>query len=409
METTAGRGLSLRVRRVEGAPLVAARAWLRGGSCQEQVPGQAYVVGQLLTEGTGSRSWEQIHAEAENRGILLQSFGTHEMLGVAIDALAGDWELTLGWLAELLLDPTFPADRFEWVRKRTAAELESLLDRPEVRTGKAFLEQLYGPHPYGRPLRGDPASLGRLTVEGCRNFHRRTLDWGAIVVVTGEIDEAAVEHRLGELLGSFEGMAQVLPELAPPQESAVEHQQISAGESDQAHLFAGHLTIERRHPDIPALEVVAAVLGAGPGLAGRLPERIREKEGLAYSTDVQTTAGSGLDPGRLAIYVGTSPRTAAAAERALREELERLLEEGISEREFEEARSYLIGAEPFRRETARQWADILAEATFYELPIDQPHWVIEQLQALSREEVETVARRHLRPAELKVTLGLPER
>lgn len=177
--------------------------------------------------------------------------------------------------------------------------------------------------------------------------------------------------------------------------------------NDQAHLYAGHLTVPRNHPDLPALAVVGVVLGAGAGLSGRLPTRIREQEGLAYHVDVSTAAGSGIDPGRLMAYVGTSPRTCAQAERAVREELARLVESGVEEKEFEEARSYLIGHDPFRRETARQWAELLAEAEFYGLKTDRPEWIVEVLRKLTRQDVETVARRWIRPAEIKVTAGLP--
>ena len=126
----------------------------------------------------------------------------------------------------------------------------------------------------------------------------------------------------------------------------------------------------RRHPDYAALELLAVILGSGAGLTGRIPARIREREGLAYTAYAQTVAGSGLDPGRLVAYVGTSPATVEKAERGVVEEITRLVEDGIEDAELEEARAYLLGREPFRRETARQWADLLIEAEEYGIPLD---------------------------------------
>ncbi len=398
--------LAVRVRRVAGLPLVAARLWLRGGMRLEETPGQALVTGRLLAGGSRRRGWDRIAVEAEDRGMVLQSFGGTETQGVAIDALAEDWQLALEWLAELALEPVFPEDRLAWICRQAAAELESQLDQPEVRTARAFLTQLYHPHPYGRPLQGDGESLSRLAPEHCAALHRRALGWGGCVVVTGEIDEAAVERRVRELFADLDGPAVAPPAVAPP--GGLEaRRRLTAGEGEQAHLYAGHLTVPRNHPDLIALEVVAVALGAGAGLAGRLPERIREKEGLAYSLDVATASGSGHDPGRLVTYVGTSPATVEQAERAVREELERLLEGGLGEVELEEARSYLLGRDPFRRETCRQWADILAESELYGLPTDRPEWVAERLRELTREQAEAAARRWIRPAELKVTVGSP--
>lgn len=415
-----GSALAVRIKHVPGMPVMAARVWLRGGSRVEEIPGQAHLSGRLLMEGTRRRSWDRIALETEERGMAVHSAGTGEALVVSIDALAEDAPRALAWLAELLLEPAFPEDRFDWVRRQALAELESLKDQPEVRTARTFLEQLYHPHPYCRPLQGDGDSLARLAPADCAAFHRRSLGWGGCLVVSGAFDEDAVGRRCEELFGDLlrpdlgAGEAAVaaarsaLPPVAPPQGTGEPRREIRLANVEQAYLYAGHLTMPRDHPQLVALEVASVVLGAGAGVSGWLPTRIREREGLAYSVDVSTAAGAGLDPGRLVAYAGTSPATAAQAEQAMREELGRMVAAGISEADFEEARSYLIGRDPFRRETARQWADVLAEAEFYGLPVDRPEWVVERLRSLTREDVEEAARRWIRPAEIQVTLGLPE-
>jgi predicted Zn-dependent peptidase len=287
------------------------------------------------------------------------------------------------------------------------AELESLLDQPDVRTARAFLEQLYHPHPYSRALHGDPASLACLDAAGCAEHHRRSLTWGGCAVVTGQVDEARVGRRLEELFGHLDQAAGELPPVPPPLGLPEVHREVLLPGSEQAHLYAGHTTVPRNHPSMPALDLLGVVLGAGAGLSGRLPERIREREGLAYTVDCATASGAGIDPGRLVVYAGTSPKTAAQAEKAVREELRRLVDEGVEKEELEEARSYLIGRDPFRRETARQWADLLAEAELYGLPTDRPGWQVERLRALRHRDVEEVARCFLRPDDVRVTLGVP--
>jgi zinc protease len=390
--------------------VVAARLWLRSGSRLEDVPGQSYVAGRLLAEGSKRRRWDRIAVEAEDRGMAIHSSGTAETMMVSIDALAEDRELVLRWLAELALEPAFPDDRFQWVRRQSAAELESLLDRPEIRTARGFLEQLYHPHPYSRPVHGTAAGLARLTPADCAALHHRAVGWGGCLTVAGEVDEDAVELQLGELFGglvdpSAEGSP---PPLLPAPEGLAEvRREVVLHGAEQAYLYAGHLTVPCNHPQASALDVAAVVLGAGAGLSGRLPKRIREHEGLAYSVDVSATAGAGIDPGRLVVFVGTSPDTVDGAERAVREELRRLVDGGLEEDEVEEARSYLIGREPFRRETARQWAEVLAEAELYGLDSDRPRRVVERLRALTRGDVEEAVRRWIRPDEIKVTVGLP--
>jgi zinc protease len=404
-----GDGLRILVRRVPGMPVVACRALLRSGSRLEKIPGQSVVTGRLLSEGSEQRDWETINRQAEDLGMLIQTFGTYETLGVSIDALAEDWRRALDWLRELLLQPSFPLDRFDWIRRQTAADLESLLDEPEVKTSRAFRHQLYSPHPYGRSLQGSAESLAELCRQDVVDFHRRSLEMGMLVVVAGEIDEEETVAHASDLFAQHAPTRAMGVSVPPARGLEIERQEIVAGEGDQAHLYLGHLTVPRRHRDIPALDLVGVVLGAGAGLSGRLPDRIREKEGLAYSTEVATSAGAGLEAGRFSIYLGTSPENLEQAERSLRQELDRLLTDGIGEQELRDARSYLVGRDPFRRETARQWASLMAEAGFYGIPADRPEWAIQELEKLSHQEVEEAMRRWIRPADLRLTVGLPRR
>ncbi len=398
---------AVRVRRVLGAPVAAVRAWVRAGARVEESPGQAILTGRMLTEGTRRRDWRRIAEEADARGAIVSSYATFECHGVSLDVLADDWELALDWAAEMLLTPSFPADRTAWIARQAAAELESLADQPEVKTSWGFLEQVYAPHPRSRPLQGSAESLLALTPEECAAFHRRALSNGVLVTVAGVVDEEAVAKRLQALFGGLTATPQPFPEPPDPAGLPAAYRQVTTEAEDQAHLYVGQLTVPRDHPDHTALEVLAVILGSGAGLTGRIPTRIREQEGLAYSAYAQTVSGSGVDRGRLVAYVGTSPETAEKARAGVIEEITRVVEEGVLPEEVEEARAYLLGREPFRRETARQWVEILVDAVHYRVPLDDPAWRTASLEAVDREAVEAAARRHIVPADLKVTVGLP--
>ncbi len=409
--------IGIRLRRTEGAPVVAVRLLLQGGARCESIPGQALLTGRLLAEGTRRRSWQRIAADAEGRGMILSSFSGYETHGLSLDALAEDWELALEWTAELLFESVFPADRLRWLARQAAAELEAQADQADLLTARTFGEQLYAPHPRGRPLQGDPASLAALDSDQCREFHTAALGWGTYLSVAGEIDEAKVEARARDLFGGLladragDGGStraeRPRPEPAPPSPQPVPRREIVTRAQDQAHLFLGSRTLSRSHSDYPALEVAGVLLGTGSGLTGRIPQRIREREGLAYTATADTVSGAGLDEGRLVCYVGTAPETLDQAEASVRDELERFLVEPIPGDDLERARSYLLGREPFRRETARQWADLMAVSALLDLPLDDPEWYSDQIRRLTVGEVEAAARRWIHPERLLVTRGLP--
>jgi zinc protease len=367
----------------------------------------------MLAEGTERRTWDRIASESEALGMDISAFGGPEVIGVAIDALAEDWRQAVDWAAELVLESSFPEDRCGWVARQTVAELASLAEQPEVLAGWAFQEQLYTPHPWSRPLQGSRESIESLSAQDCADFHRHSLARGCVVSVAGDIDPAEVEPVLealfeteGRMDGHLEGEARDLNMPAVPLGGDPE-QQVDLPESDQAHLLLGKLTVPVTDPDRVALEVAAVVLGSGPGLAGRIPERVREAEGLAYATHVATASGAGLSPGRFVVYLGTAPANIERARNAVGEEVAKLLGDGISTTEFEEARMYLLGSAPFRRETARQVAVLQAQSSLYGLPFDRADWLEQQLTGLDLVTVEQAAARHLDPSAWVCTVGLP--
>jgi zinc protease len=397
-----------RIRRVPGPPVAALRVWLRGGERHAAIPGQAQLAGRMLEEGSAARDWRRIAADAEARGVALHAFGGFETMGVGLDGPAAEVGRMVDWAAELVTTPVFSSDRWAWQRRLALAELAALADEPEVVSGWAFLRQLYGAHPRGRPVLGTPEALERLTVADSRESHRQALGAGAVVALAGALDP---EERGRELEAAF-----ALPAGPPvehdepaPAEAAAESRQVVPLSGDQAHLYLGRRTVDRDHADLPALELLAVILGAGPGLAGRIPERVREREGLAYTAGVDTAAGASADPGRLVLYAATSPDRVERAERAMREELRRLVDDGVTAAEVAAAKAYLAGQEAFRRETARQWADLMAEAAFTGIPIDAPDWAERRWGDLTAETLDAAARRWLEPDELRVTVGLPAR
>jgi len=396
-------------RRIGGAPLVAVRVVLPGGARREAIPGQALVAGRMLVEGSATRDWRAIAELAEARGTSVVGYAAFESHGLAIDALAGEWRDCLALAAELLFGSRFPADRVEWTSRHAAAELAAHEDQADLVTARAFAADLWSPHPKGRPLQGDAASLATLDSAACRDFHAGALARGGLVVVAGAIDPDAVALAAEALFAGLPppGDDSFAPPAPPPR--AARRRELGTRARDQAHLLVGQRTVARAHPDFEALELAAVALGAGAGLSGRIPLRIRDRDGLAYAASADLVGGAGLDAGRLAAYVGTGPENVARAEAAIREEIARLVEGGITSREVDEARAYLVGREPFRRETARQWADLAAHGAVLGLPLVDERWRAERLAAVTRAEVHDALTRHVDPQALTVVAGLPAR
>jgi zinc protease len=269
------------------------------------------------------------------------------------------------------------------------------------------MEQLYGEHPWGRPRQGSRASLEAVEPGACAAFHRDSLARGVIVSVAGDIDEAAVRDLLVRRLSDLDREPVEAPTPPAPPPRIATSRRIALPQADQAQVLLGHLTVPVTDPDFVALELASVLLGSGPGLVGRIPERIRERDGLAYAASVSATSGAGSAPGRLVVHAGTAPERAPRLIEAVRDELGRLIEGGLRDEELDEARRYILGSDPFRRETARQLVALMAQAALFGIPLDDAGWLARAIGELDRPAVEAVLRAHLDPDRLAVTVGLP--
>ena len=397
--------LSLRVRHVAGPPVVAIRVWLPGGIRAESEPGLGWATGRMLTEGTRLRSWEQIALDAESLGAAISGVSGVEVHGLALDGLSHDWEQLIDWAVELLLESRFPAERLAWVVRQGEGELAALYDSPDSATYLAFLEQQYFPHPRSRPAPGSVEALARLTSDQLKSFHQAAMGRGPLVTIAGRIDVEQVEQKLSRIDWGITEPSET--RFTPPEIRGLAdpRRKVSVDGEGQAHLFLGQFSVPRLHEEYESLELAGVVLGSGAGLTGRIPERVREQEGLAYSASAATVVDAGTDPGRISFYVGTSLDTVDAAERLVREEIDRILESGVETIELANAKTYLLGREPFRHETARQWANRLAEGLYWGYPAEDAEWRSKRLMVPDRLQVNAALRRFLRPKELKVTIG----
>lgn len=398
---------TIRVRRVVGAPVVAVRVWLPGGSGAEAQPGEAWVGAKLLLEGTRARGWRAISDQAEARGMAMGADAGYEAQGLALDAVVDDWELALEWAAELVRDSTFPEDRCRWIARRTAAELEQLADLPDVRTSWAFASQLYGATARGRPIQGSVESLGRMSPRGCRRFHEACLERGIIVSVAGAVDERVVEHKATDLFGDLPDAPTSEPVPSRIDSASRPRQTIELDNAAQAQWCGGAVTCPLGDSDYWPLALLGVVLGAGGALSGRISHRIRERDGLAYDCDVATVGGAGRGPGCFCVAAGVARERVEEVANVVREELDRVAREGVPAGELTRATAYVLGRDPFSRETARQQATLMAQAELLGLPLDDPGWVRARWRSVNGPDVRRVAGRYLDPKRLRMTIGKP--
>lgn len=363
----------------------------------EERAGTALMVSRLLEEGTASRTSLEIADAIESVGGVIDTDCAYDRMSIFMGVLARDIDLGLDLVADMIRNPRFVADSIENERDRTLAEIRSAMDRPQVVAGLAFNELVYGDHALHRPVHGYPETIVRIRREDLVAFHQSYVaPENVLLAVAGDFLLDEMRDRLEAAFGSWKPGGGRAPSDAPgPTASRGIRSRRIDFDSRQAHIYFGHLGIERTHPDFYTLQVMDAILGGSAGLTARIPRKLRDEQGLAYTTFASITNSAGLDPGKFVAYMGTAPENVSRAVEGFIREIELVRNQPVSSEELEDARAYLTGSFVFGFETNAQLARFLIGADLFGLGFDYIDKYPEYIESVSAEQIQRAARAHL--------------
>jgi zinc protease len=309
----------------------------------------------------------------------------------------GEWELLADVLLDALTGATYPAEEVRRQKQRVLDRLLLERDDPRQQGGLRFRKLVYGDHWLGRAAYGDLASVARIGPADLRAH--RAANWvgkRTVVSVCGDVDPARVKRAFERRLatwGSGTLLATTPPDF-PPIAPRVDH---FRAERQQVHLVLGHLGIRRSDPDYAALVLMDHVLGTGPGFTNRISRRLRDELGLAYSVHAAIHSSAGILPGTFTAYIGTSPQHARTAIEGFQAEIRRMQAEPPGADELELVKGYLLGSFPLGFERASRRASYLVAAELHGFPPDHLTRLLHEFAAVTPEDVQRVARKHLHP------------
>ena len=388
-----------------GTGIVALELFIDAGLLREEKPGQSFLTGRLLEEGTLTRSAEEIAEIIEDVGGTLELGST----GASIRVRAEDLPLALELLADVTLRPRFPQEALTWAKRRIVAELQADRDDPSFLADQIFRGLVYGDHPYARDPRGAIREIGRLTLDDVNAHHERyfTAD-NAFLVAVGDFEP----RKLASLVkANFKGWSPragkplAAPKIARESATRPRVRRVSQP-GEQVHIVLGHLGITRNHPDFDALAVLDHIFGSGPGFTDRLSRIVRDEMALAYSVGGGITESADIAPGLFRVYAGTMPAEADRVVAAVLEQVRAMHAGEFSDEEVERARRYVAGSWVFDYQTVEQRAERLLEIERWELGLDEPILWPDRVAKVTPKQVRRAARTHLHPEAIsRVELG----
>src|SRR5204862_5708498 len=185
----------------------------------------------------------------------------------------------------------------------------------------------------------------RLTREDLIAFHSRYFAQNnAILSVVGDFRIPEMLPRIERTLSGWAPHPIAYPQYPEVTRQSERRAKIINMPAQQLNIYLGHLGIQRSNPDYYALQVLDTILGGGAGFTARIPQKLRDELGLAYTTFASITMTAGLDPGRFVSFIGTSPENMKLAIEGLVNEIRRIIEEPVTVEELRDAKDYLTGS-----------------------------------------------------------------
>jgi predicted Zn-dependent peptidase len=352
--------------------------------------GMAHFLEHLVFKG-GQKydDYRKVNQTAETMGAQLNAYTSHDLVAFHITCRAEVVAEAIDLLTDFVGRPKIDAEELDRERGVVIQEIARAHDQPSVLAEHLIDRAAFGDHPLGRPVLGPEEHLRTFSRDAILNFRRR--QWvgargGAFLV--GNLDHLPENSEMAELFGRFPSIsANGGSEAAPPFSPTT---LVEPRESAQSHLRMSYRpSIDARAPaERAALSVYSTLLGGSMG--SRLFDEIREQRGLAYS--VYAVDHTFADVPILQLSAGLDSSKCIEAFERMREIVDELRTEGPTEEEVERARAYSAGRRVLAFENTNVVARHAASQTVVFGQDIDPDKAIEELDAVTYDQVVEIAR-----------------
>ena len=393
---TFDNGLTLLHARHGVVPLVTVRALIDAGATVEDAgeEGVAWLAANALEGGTLRRSGEDLAWELERLGAELSTWVTWDSLNVSLTARADRLPDALSLLAEIVREPAFPEREVARMRDEQLAEILRRSTEPRGLADDSATRFIYAEtSTYHRPLMGTDAQVRRLGRDAVVRFHQRCVTpEGAAIVVVGAVDTAEAESQVRTAFGDWTGPAGARRHAtAVPRRDRTRVVIVDRPSAVQSELRIGHVGVPRDHADYFPLLVFNALLGGA--FTSRLNLSLREKHGFTYG--VRSAFAFRRAAGPFVIQTAVASDVTARAVAETLREIREIQQNGVTEEEVAAARDFIAGTLPLQMQTTEQLAGRIADLHTFDLPTDYFAFHRPRVNAVTRKDVEHVAREHV--------------
>jgi zinc protease len=400
-------GLEIWLVRDATVPLIAIDFAFKGGASQDpqDKPGTANMAISLLDEGAGDLDDRAFHEQLERKAIELNFNVTRDYIRGTLRTLTENQDQAFNLLRLALTAPRFEAGAVERVRSQIFSQLQRQSTSPNDIASRNWWSTAFPDHPYGRSTTGSLDTLPRIAVDDLKSYVQHVLTRDTLkIAVVGDIDAATAGRLIDQTFGSLPAKAdlQPVPDAMP---QGLGRRNVIDLNVPQAVVTYGGPGVARSDPDFMAAYIVNHILGGG-SFSSRLYKEVREKRGLAYGV-----YNSLVWLNHTSVMLGGTATRADATGQAIEvieAETRLMAEEGPTEDELTQAKTYLKGSFALGLDTSTKIASQLVQMQLDKLGIDYIERRPALIEAVTLADTKRVAKRLLEPPLLFTVVGRPQ-
>jgi zinc protease len=406
--TTLDNGLTIIVREDHSAPVLSAQAWCMAGSIHESRwlgAGLSHLLEHMLFKGTTTRPGSRIDQEVQEAGGYMNAYTSFDRTVYHIDVPNTGARIAVDILCDIMQNATLPADELAREQDVIRREMDMNVDDPGRRAGRRLFETAYTRSPYRFTVIGYPDIFNELKPDDIRAYyHEKYAPNNVFYVVVGDIN---TEEVVAQIRTAYEkSKARALPPTVLPEEPSqtAPREIVEEAPVELGHFhFAWHIP-EVRHPDVPALEVLAVLLGHGR--SSRLYQEVRERQGVVHYVDAWTYSPG--NPGLIGMSAIADADKFADARGAMLAEIEKLRGGLVLPGELEKAVKQFVSATLAARKTMEGQAGDLGGSWIVASDLGFSERQLAAVKLVTPADIQRVAREYLAPENRTLYALLPD-
>ena len=400
-ELTLPNGMAVTLVQYGSLPKVDVELVVRAGNVNEAARqvSLADVLGDLMEQGTRTRSAEQLAREAASMGGSLDVSVGMDQTTIGGSVLSEFAPKMAALVADVALDPALPDSELQRIKDNHLRELAVTLTQPQPLAIQKFRAVLYPDHAYGRVF-PTPEMVRSFTIGDVHKFYEANFGAGrAHLYVVGRFDASAVEAAVRKSFGSWKrGAAEHVPTPHPTSTRAV--YLIDRPNAPQSTLLIGLPVAGPTSPDYLPLLVTNALLGGS--FASRITSNIREQKGYTYSPF--SNVSSRYHDSYWAEQADVTTKFTGPSIKEILGEVERLRGAAPSDTELTGIQNYLAGTFVLQNSTRAGIINQLSFIKLQGLPDSYLTGWVRRVRAVTPAEIQQMTRKYLDPSRMTIVV-----